>query len=88
MKRLLDCPELLGRRGVLVVHPDKALLSSGRTAWRRGVWVPSGPKRDEGMVLWDLSYGTLPRVQERVYAGRLLVDDAIAEHKGARLGHG
>ncbi len=76
MKRLLDCPELLRRRGVLVVHPDKTLLPSGKTVWRRGVWVPSGPKADEGMVLWDRSYGTLPRVQERVYAGRLLVDVA------------
>jgi hypothetical protein len=44
-----------------------------RMVYRRGVWMPAGPKADEGMVCWDKWCGQ-HRVEPRVYAGLLLVD--------------
>lgn len=73
-------PGLLRRGSPVVwaapIRPNPTLpahLQAGPGRERRGLWMPLGPKADEGMVCWDTWCGA-NRVEEHVYAGDLALD--------------
>lgn len=63
-------------RYLRIVDTRPAADHHGRPVVPRGIWMPSGPKADEGLVCWDRSSGTRERIEERVYAGLLAIDAA------------
>lgn len=70
-----EIPGLLDKGPTRIIFRNaRAMLPSGREVPIRGVWVQSGPKADEGLVLWDRSFGHRFRTQDAVYTGTLLVD--------------
>ncbi len=68
-------PGLL-RRCSPVVHVTltRVPVPNGKPVPCRGTWHPCGPKGDEGLVCWDRSFGSKPRVEFPVYAGLLRLD--------------
>lgn len=66
-------PGLLRRGSPVVLNREVAGFPATKRVTRRGIFMPHGPKGDEGMVCWDRWCGE-KRAEERVFIPTISLD--------------